>query len=112
MPCGPGTSPRRPIPICRRRTVPSIRVTLPNRHYDPKKGAELYDRYLAEWQIAEAEGVNIMVNEHHQTATCVDPAAPLMLAALARLSKKARLLISAIRSPTAGSRCASPRRWR
>ena len=23
-----------------------------------------------------------MLNEHHQTATCVDPAAPLMLAAL------------------------------
>jgi alkanesulfonate monooxygenase SsuD/methylene tetrahydromethanopterin reductase-like flavin-dependent oxidoreductase (luciferase family) len=34
-----------------------------------------------------------MLNEHHQTATCVDPAAPLMLAALARQSKKARLLI-------------------
>ncbi|MEA2980612.1 MAG: hypothetical protein QOF09_2435 [Alphaproteobacteria bacterium] len=71
----------------------SIRVTLPNRHYDPKKGAELYDRFLAEWQVAEAEGVDIMVNEHHQTATCVDPAAPLMLAALARLTKTARLLI-------------------
>ena len=25
---------------------PSIRVTLPNRLYDPKKGAELYDRFL------------------------------------------------------------------
>ena len=34
-----------------------------------------------------------MLNEHHQTATCVDPAAPLVLGALARLSKKARLLI-------------------
>ena len=34
-----------------------------------------------------------MLNEHHQTATCVDPAAPLMLAALARLTHKARLLI-------------------
>ena len=34
-----------------------------------------------------------MLNEHHQTATCVDPAAPLVLAALARLTKKARLLI-------------------
>lgn len=72
---------------------PSIRVTLPNRLYDPKKGAELYDRFLREWQIAEEEGVNIMLNEHHQTATCVDPAAPLVLAALARLTTKARLLI-------------------
>ena len=74
-------------------TYPSIRVSLPNRIYDPVKGAALYDRYIDEWLIAEDEGVEIMLNEHHQTATCVDPAAPLMLAALARLTKKARLLI-------------------
>ncbi len=70
-----------------------IRVSLPNRIYDPGKGADLYDRFLDEWLIAEDEGMDIMLNEHHQTATCVDPAAPLVLAALARLSKKARLLI-------------------
>jgi alkanesulfonate monooxygenase SsuD/methylene tetrahydromethanopterin reductase-like flavin-dependent oxidoreductase (luciferase family) len=74
-------------------TYPSIRVSLPNRIYDPVKGAALYDRYIDEWLIAEDEGVEIMLNEHHQTATCVDPAAPLMLAVLARQSKKARLLI-------------------
>ena len=34
-----------------------------------------------------------MLNEHHQTATCVDPAAPVMMGALARLTKRARLLI-------------------
>jgi alkanesulfonate monooxygenase SsuD/methylene tetrahydromethanopterin reductase-like flavin-dependent oxidoreductase (luciferase family) len=71
----------------------SIRVTLPNRNYDPNKGAALYDRFIEEWQIAEAEGIDIMLNEHHQTATCVDPAAPLLLAALARVTKTARLLI-------------------
>ena len=71
----------------------SIRVTLPNRNYDPKKGAELYDRFIAEWQFAEEVGLDIMLNEHHQTATCVDPCAPLLLAALARLTSKARLLI-------------------
>lgn len=71
----------------------SIRVTLPNRNYDPKVGAALYDRYLDEWCIAEDEGLDIMLNEHHQTATCVDPAAPLMLAVLARLTTKSRLLI-------------------
>ena len=57
----------------------SIRVTLPNRNYDPQKGAALYDRFLDEWCIAEDEGMEIMLNEHHQTATCVDPAAPLVL---------------------------------
>ncbi|MBV9323047.1 MAG: LLM class flavin-dependent oxidoreductase [Chloroflexi bacterium] len=71
----------------------SIRVNLPNRIYDPEKGAALYDRYIREWQIAEEEGVDIMMNEHHQTATCVDPAAPLMLAAVARVTSRARLLI-------------------
>jgi alkanesulfonate monooxygenase SsuD/methylene tetrahydromethanopterin reductase-like flavin-dependent oxidoreductase (luciferase family) len=71
----------------------SIRVNLPNRNYDPAKGAALYDRFLDEWLVAEDEGMEIMLNEHHQTATCVDPAAPIVLGALARLSKKARLLI-------------------
>ncbi len=71
----------------------SIRVTLPNNLYDPKKGAALYDRYISEWLIAEEEGLDIMLNEHHQTPTCVDPAAPLVLAALARLTSKARLLL-------------------
>src|SRR5258708_14818469 len=78
-------------------SYPSIRVSLPNRIYDPVKGAALYDRYIDEWLIAEDEGVEIMLNEHHQTATCVDPPAPLMLPALARQSKKARLWI--LRNP-------------
>ena len=71
----------------------SIRVTLPNRNYDPKKGAALYDRFLDEWCIAEDEGMEIMLNEHHQTATCVDPAAPIVLGALARLTSKARMML-------------------
>ena len=75
------------------RDYDSIRVTLPNRHYDPKIGAALYDRYLDEWVCADEEGLNLMLNEHHQTATCVDPAAPVMMAALARLTRRARLLI-------------------
>jgi len=76
-----------------KETYESIRVTLPNRIYDPEKGAALYDRFIEEWLVAEEEGMGIMLNEHHQTATCVDPAAPLMLAALARLTTQARLLI-------------------
>ncbi len=74
-------------------TYESIRVSLPNKNYDPRIGADLYHRYLDEWLLAEDEGLDIMLNEHHQTATCVDPAAPLMLAVLARQSHKARLLI-------------------
>jgi len=71
----------------------SIRVVLPNRIYNPRVGAELYHRYLDEWLHAEEMGLDIMLNEHHQTATCLDPAAPIMLGILARETRKARLLI-------------------
>jgi alkanesulfonate monooxygenase SsuD/methylene tetrahydromethanopterin reductase-like flavin-dependent oxidoreductase (luciferase family) len=71
----------------------SIRVVLPNRIYNPRVGAELYHRYLDEWLHAEEMGLDLMLNEHHQTATCLDPAAPIMLGILARETKKARLLI-------------------
>jgi len=74
-------------------TYESIRVNLPNRHYDPDIGADLYHRYLDMWNAADEIGLEIMLNEHHQTATCVVPAAPLMLAVLARETKRARLLI-------------------
>src|SRR5665213_1954478 len=46
----------------------NLRVTLPNRLFDPKIGAELYSRYFDEWQLADEEGLDLMCNEHHQTA--------------------------------------------
>ena len=71
----------------------SIRVNLPNRHYDPIVGADLYHMYLDLWCACDEMGLEIMINEHHQTATCVVPAAPLMLSILARQTQHSRLLI-------------------
>ena len=71
----------------------SIRVNLPNKHFDPSTGADLYNMYLDMWCAADEMGLNIMNNEHHQTATCMVPAAPIMLGILARETKNARLLI-------------------
>ena len=71
----------------------NMRVAIPNRLYDPRIGAELYHRYLDEYLEADDAGLNLMVNEHHQTATCLDTCAPLNLAILARQSSKGRLLI-------------------
>jgi alkanesulfonate monooxygenase SsuD/methylene tetrahydromethanopterin reductase-like flavin-dependent oxidoreductase (luciferase family) len=73
--------------------LPSMRVTIPSKHYDPKIGSDLYNRYLDEHLIADELGFNIMLNEHHQTATCLDAAAPLMASILARQTKKARICI-------------------
>ena len=73
--------------------IDSMRVTLPNKLFDPKIGRDLYNRYLDEYVIADELGLNIMVNEHHSSVVCVNSAAPLSLAILARQTKNARLLI-------------------
>ena len=49
--------------------------------------------YLDLWGMADELGLDIMNNEHHQTATCMVPAAPLMLSVLARETRNARLLV-------------------
>src|SRR5665213_3014141 len=72
---------------------PSIRNTLPNRLFDPKVGAELYHRYFDEWQYADEVGLNVMVNEHHSTATNLNPSGAVVLSVLARITKKAQILM-------------------
>jgi alkanesulfonate monooxygenase SsuD/methylene tetrahydromethanopterin reductase-like flavin-dependent oxidoreductase (luciferase family) len=70
----------------------TYRVTVPNRLFDPKIGADLYHRYLDEWALCDELGINIMTNEHHATATCADSACTIPMAILARETKKVRLL--------------------
>jgi alkanesulfonate monooxygenase SsuD/methylene tetrahydromethanopterin reductase-like flavin-dependent oxidoreductase (luciferase family) len=70
----------------------SIRATLPNKYVDPVKAADLYHDYLDAWQLCDELGLDIFVNEHHSTATCLTASANLILGILARTTKKARLL--------------------
>jgi alkanesulfonate monooxygenase SsuD/methylene tetrahydromethanopterin reductase-like flavin-dependent oxidoreductase (luciferase family) len=74
-------------------TYRSIRVDLPNSYCDPDVAHDLYNRYLDLWCACDEIGLEIMLNEHHQTATCMVPAAPILLGILARQTKKSRLLI-------------------
>jgi alkanesulfonate monooxygenase SsuD/methylene tetrahydromethanopterin reductase-like flavin-dependent oxidoreductase (luciferase family) len=71
----------------------NTRVSIPNRLFDPKVGADLYHRYLDEHCIADDLGLDIMLNEHHASASCIDSVAPLPAAILARQTRKARILI-------------------
>ena len=73
--------------------ITSMRINLPNRLFDPMIGRDLYNRYLDEYMLADEVGLEIMVNEHHSSAVCIDTAGPLSLAILARQTKRARLLI-------------------
>ncbi|MER6936111.1 LLM class flavin-dependent oxidoreductase [Nocardioides sp. NPDC127514] len=74
-------------------TFDSVRVTFPNSFIDPQRAAALWDRYLAEWQVADESGINIMINEHHSTPTCMDPAAPVIAGIMSRITKDARILV-------------------
>jgi alkanesulfonate monooxygenase SsuD/methylene tetrahydromethanopterin reductase-like flavin-dependent oxidoreductase (luciferase family) len=80
----------------------SVRVTLPNKIYDPEVGHRLYRRYFDLYERADQCGLDIMLNEHHSTATCVEPAVPLTMSILARTTQRARLL--ALGNPVANRR--------
>ena len=71
----------------------SLRITLPSRHMDRDKAADILNRHLDEWAMCDELGLNIMLNEHHSTATCLTSSCTIPLAILARETKKARLLV-------------------
>lgn len=70
----------------------SIRIAPPSEAIDPEIASDLLNRYLDEWVAADEFGLDIMVNEHHTTMSCLSPAVALPLATLAKITKKARLL--------------------
>ncbi|MGE0626378.1 MAG: LLM class flavin-dependent oxidoreductase [Hyphomicrobiaceae bacterium] len=72
---------------------PTLRVTLPNALCQPDVAHKLYNRYIDEWVLADELGLDLMVNEHHQTATCITSAASVILGILARVTTRSRILI-------------------
>jgi hypothetical protein len=88
----------------------SLRVNLPNSKCDPQIAADLFHRYYDEWLLADELGLDIMLNEHHQTATCMS-ATVVGDCRCWRGRPSARCWYSAIRSGTGRIR-ASPRSCR
>lgn len=70
----------------------SLRVTLPSRLCEPEVASRLINERLEEWLLCDELGLNIMVNEHHASATSVSPSPTVTLAMLAAQTKRARLL--------------------
>jgi alkanesulfonate monooxygenase SsuD/methylene tetrahydromethanopterin reductase-like flavin-dependent oxidoreductase (luciferase family) len=69
-------------------------VTHSNRHYDPKKGAELYNQYLDQLEAADALGFDgVVMNEHHQTAYGLMPTPGVLAGALARTIRHGKIAI-------------------
>ena len=89
-------------------------LSMSNADYDPKLGADLYNRYLDEKLYAEAMGFDgLMLNEHHSHAVLHGPGDepggrhPRPHHATAR---KSSCSATSCRSGT--TRCGSPRTWR
>ncbi len=81
-----------PYPNAWRDGVASLRVNLPNRECDPRVAADIYHRHEDEWCLSDELGLDIMVNEHHATATCITSVCTITLGILARITKRARIL--------------------
>jgi len=69
-----------------------IRLTVPSSVLDPAKVREIKNLRFEEWLVSDDLGMDIMVNEHHATTNTMGPSVLQDLGALARQTKKARLL--------------------
>ena len=80
---------------------PSMRLTFPNTYFDPKKGHDLFKRYLDEYQYAEEVGFDgLMINEHHNTPSCMDVEVNISGGILARITSRAKILMLGNMLPT------------
>lgn len=71
----------------------SARVVVPNSYCDPKLVGDLYERYLDEYAYADDLGLDLMLNEHHQTLTCLDVAVPISASAVIQRTSKGKVCI-------------------
>src|SRR5215213_1557954 len=86
--------PYRPLDLEEAAKHRSPWVVLPNRLYDPVKGAEEYARHIDALVYAEELGFDAVgVNEHHQTAYGLMPSPIVTASALARRTKRVKIAI-------------------
>jgi alkanesulfonate monooxygenase SsuD/methylene tetrahydromethanopterin reductase-like flavin-dependent oxidoreductase (luciferase family) len=80
---------------------PSMRLTFPNTYFDPRTAQELFRRYFDEYQYAEEVGFDgLMINEHHNTPSCMDVEVNITGGVLARITTRAKILILGNLLPT------------
>ena len=69
-------------------------LTISNEEYDPKLGADLYNRYLDERVYAEEIGFDgLMLNEHHSTPFCMGSVVNVEASILARITNRAKIVL-------------------
>ena len=67
---------------------------LSNADYDPRLGADLYNRYLDEKVAVEEAGFDaVMLNEHHSTPACMGGVMNVEAAILARITQRVKIML-------------------
>ncbi len=73
---------------------PSLRLTFPNIYFEPDTATDLFKRYFDECMYVDEMGFDgIMVNEHHNTPSCMNASCNLAAAVLARTTQQAKILL-------------------
>jgi alkanesulfonate monooxygenase SsuD/methylene tetrahydromethanopterin reductase-like flavin-dependent oxidoreductase (luciferase family) len=75
------------------RELGSSRIVVPNSYCYPVQMADLYNRYLDLYEYADDLGLDLMLNEHHQTLTCLDAAISVSAGALVRRTRNANIVL-------------------
>ena len=74
------------------RAIPDLGIG--NEVYNPRVGAELYNRYLDERVYAEETGFDgVMLNEHHSTPFCMGSVMNVEAAILARITERVKIVL-------------------
>jgi alkanesulfonate monooxygenase SsuD/methylene tetrahydromethanopterin reductase-like flavin-dependent oxidoreductase (luciferase family) len=75
---------------------------LPNKYFDPKRGADLLNQYIDEKIYSEELGGfdAVMLNEHHGTPFCLGAVMDVEAAILARVTKKVKIVLLGNPIPT------------
>jgi len=70
----------------------SVRASLPNRYCDPRISADLFEEVIDEYLLCDEMGLNVCATEHHAGINSLVGSNPMLVAILARLTRKARIL--------------------
>jgi alkanesulfonate monooxygenase SsuD/methylene tetrahydromethanopterin reductase-like flavin-dependent oxidoreductase (luciferase family) len=72
----------------------AVRLTFSNAHFAPTLASEMHNEYLDEYQFCEDVGFDgLMLNEHHNTPTCMGAAMNLEAAILARTTRTPKIVL-------------------
>ena len=67
---------------------------IPNEHFDPEVGGQLYNSYFDEAVYAEEKGFDgVMLNEHHGTPFCMGAVMNIEAAVLARITQRVKIVL-------------------